>query len=150
MTQQEHANQFVTEKEELKDLIRENEGPDLVESMLKDRRDWIQDVRAQKAGKVPDDLKDFYSRFNVEAPLSPEEEEQKRLDDEEAAKAKKKKKGEKKKEKKKKGKKGKDDDEDPTKNLAMIGPSEVVQKFDEFHKDYNEEWAPKDESDNFN
>lgn len=121
-----------------------------MEAMLKDRRDWVQDVRAQKAGKVPEDLKDFYNRFNVDAPLSPEEEEAKRLEEEEAAKAKKKKKGEKKKEKKKKGKKGGDEEEDPTKNLAMIGPTEVVSKFDEFHLKYNDDWAPKDESDNFN
>ena len=32
----------------------------------------------------------------------------------------------------------------------MIGPTEVVTKFDEFHLKYNDEWAPKDESDNFN
>ena len=104
-----------------------------------------------KAGKVPEDLKDFYSQFNVEAPLSPEDEEAKRIEDEEAAKNKKNKKKEKKKETKKKGKKGKGDaEEDPTKNLAMVGPSEVVQKFDQFHGQYNDEWGNKDEAENFN
>jgi hypothetical protein len=29
LTQQEHSNQFETEKEELKELIKENEGPDI-------------------------------------------------------------------------------------------------------------------------
>jgi hypothetical protein len=122
--------------------------------MLKERRDWIQDSKADHGGKPPDDLKDFHNRFNVETPLSPEEEEAKKLEDEEAAKGKKKKKDDKKKDtkgkKKKKGGKGDDDDNDPTKNLAMIGPSEVVQKFDEFHQEYNEEWGNKDEAENFN
>ena len=33
--------------------------------------------------------------------------------------------------------------------MAKIGPSEVVQKFDEFYKDYNETWADRDETDNY-
>lgn len=73
--------------------------------------------------KIPEDIKPFYDRFNVETPLSPEDEEAKRLADEEE-KGKKKKKGEKKKEKKKKGKKGKEDDGAP--QIIKIGASEVV------------------------
>jgi hypothetical protein len=80
--------------------------------MLKERRDWIHEYKTLHANKPPDDLKEFYDRFKVETPLSPEEEEAKRLEDEEKAKGKKKK-TEKKKEGKKKKKKGdKDDDED--------------------------------------
>jgi len=30
-----------------------------------------------------------------------------------------------------------------------IGPSEVVQKFDEFYEDYNGIWANRDESENY-
>ena len=82
--------------------------------------------------------------MKTETPLSPEEEEAKRLEEEE--KGKKKKKGEKKKAKKK-GKKGdKDDDKVQT---VKIGPSEVVQKFDEFYEDYNNVWANKDEVENY-
>lgn len=29
-----------------------------------------------------------------------------------------------------------------------IGPSEVVQKFDDFYAEYNEDWANRDERDN--
>jgi len=32
---------------------------------------------------------------------------------------------------------------------VKIGPSEVVQKFDEFYEDYNNIWANKDESENY-
>lgn len=81
--------------------------------MLKERRDWIHQYKAEHANKIPDDIKGYYERFNVEAPLSPEEEEAKRLAEEEEAKNKKKKKKDapKKDGKKKKGKKGAGDDE---------------------------------------
>lgn len=149
-TQQSNTETFDTAKEELKELIRDNEGPDIQEAMLKERRDWVQEYKASHNGKPPEDLTDFYNRFNVETPLSPEEEEAKRISEEEESKNKKKKKEEKKKEKKgKKKKKKESEDDDPKKNLAMIGPSEVVQKFDEFHEQYNEEWGDKDESENF-
>jgi hypothetical protein len=98
-------------------------------------------------GKIPDDIKPFYDRFNAETPLSPEEEAAKKAAEEEEG-GKKKKKGEKKKDgKKKKGKKGKDDD-DGAGAIAKIGPSEVVQKFDEQYADFNEDWVNRDETDN--
>ena len=115
--------------------------------MLKERRDWIQDYRANHGGKPPEDLKDYYDRMNVEQPLTPEEAEAKRLQEEEEAKAKKKKKKDK--EKKKKGKKKKGDDDDDGPAVIITGPSEVVQKFDEFQQDYNEVWGNKDESEKF-
>ena len=65
-------------------------------------------------------------------------------DDDKPAKGKKKK-GEKK--KGKKGKKGKGDDDEKEK-LIKIGPSEIIQKFDEFYGEYNNEWARRDENDN--
>ena len=115
--------------------------------MLKERREWIHDYKNLHANKPPDDLKEYYERFNVETPLTPEEEEAKKLQEEEEAKAKKKKK-EPKKEAKKKKKKGDDGDEGKT-QIAKIGPSEVVQKFDEFYEDFNEVWANKDETENY-
>jgi len=93
---------YLNAKANIKDEIEANEGTDIMEGMLKDRRDWINEYRQNHMGKIPDEIKPFYDRFNVEAPLSPEEEEAKRLADEEE-KGKKKKK-EKKKEKKKKKK----------------------------------------------
>ena len=97
------------------------------------------------ASKPPDDVKGFYNRFKTELPLSPEEEEAKRLAEEEEGKKPKKKEA-KKEAKKKKGKK--DDGDDDKKSIVKIGPSEVVQKFDEFYEDYNNVWANRDESEN--
>ena len=74
-------------------------------------------------GKPPSDIAKFYERNNLEAPLSPEEEAAKKAE-EEAEKGKKGKGKEKKKEKK--GKKGKGDGDDGDKQIAKIGPSEVV------------------------
>ena len=85
-----------------------------------ERREWVNNFKQNNQNKVPDEIKPFYDRFNVEAPLSPEEEEAKRLEEEEAA-GKKKKKGE----KKKKGKKGKGDD-DGAPAIIKIGTSEIV------------------------
>jgi hypothetical protein len=84
--------------------------------------------------------------LKTEVPLSPEEEEAKRLAEEEESKTKGKKKEAKKEAKKKKGKKGEDDDD--KKAIVKIGPSEVVQKFDEFYEDFNNVWANRDESEN--
>ena len=95
---------------------------------------------------MPDNLEKFYARNDLEVPLSPEEEE-KRAAEEEAAGAGKKKKGEKAK-KAGKGKKGGGGDEDEGPKLLKIGPSEVVQKFDEFYDDYTQEWANRDEREN--
>ena len=96
--------------------------------------------------KVPEEIKPFYDRFNVEAPLSPEEEEAKRLAEEEE-KGKKKKKGEKKKAKGKKKKGGKDDDD--AVQIIKIGTSEITQKFDEQYELYNDCWVSRDETDNY-
>jgi hypothetical protein len=94
-------------------------------------------------GKIPADIAKFYERNNLETPLSPEDEAA-RAAAEEAEKGKKKPK-EKKKEKKKKGAKDKDDGN----QVAKIGPSEVVMKFDAFYGDYNLDWANRDETKNY-
>jgi len=143
MIRQTNEEDFDTAKQLLKEEISTTEGVEIMESMKKERRDWIQEYRGLHNGKPPADLKDFHNRFNVEPPLSPEEEEEKRLKEEEEAKAKKKKKAP---AKKKKGKKGGDDDDAVA--VVKIGPTEVVQKFDVFYQDYNEIWANRDETEN--
>lgn len=79
LVQKNFMDEFDQAKEDLKEEIHENEGVDIMDGMLKDRRDWIQDYKKFHANKPPDDLKAFYERFNTETPLSPEEEELKKL-----------------------------------------------------------------------
>lgn len=96
--------------------------------MVNERREWVIEMRARAKGKIPTKFpEDFDKRNDLETPLSPAEEEAKRLEDE----AKAAKKDKKKKDGKKKGKKKKKDDD--SKNIAKIGPTEVVLKFDEFY-----------------
>jgi len=134
-------------KVQIKEEIDDNQGTDIMEKMLNERRDWVNEQRGRNLGKVPEDCKGFYDRLNVEAPLSPEEEAARAAEEEEAA-AKKGKKKEKKKEgKKKKGKKDKDDDGKP--QTINIGPSEIVQRFDEQYEEFNEVWNNRDESENY-
>lgn len=143
--QQGNLDDFLTAKDLLFEEIKDTEGPEIIESMKKERRDWLTEYRALHNNKDPTDLKDFYNRFNVEPPLTPEEEEAKKLQEEEDAKAAKAKtKAKKEKKKKKKG----GDEEEKTK-VAKIGPSEVVQKFEEFYEDYTGVWENRDETENY-
>jgi hypothetical protein len=111
--QEGYMKAYKNAKVQVKEEMDDNQGTDLMEKMLNERRDWVNEQRGKNLGKVPEDCKGFYDRLNVEAPLSPEEEAARAAEEEEAA-AKGKKKKEKKKEgKKKKGKKDKDDDGKP-------------------------------------
>ena len=140
--QEAHWETFVKEKKELINTITEIEGDDIADTMMKERRDWIQQFRAD-FNKVPDGLEKFYERHNLQEPLTAEEEEKKAAEEEE--------KGKKGKDKKAKGKKGKgkggDKGDDEPKTMK-IGPSEVVGKFDEFYEEYNKDWANRDEREN--
>jgi len=143
VVQEAHWEEFVKEKKELQDEIQNVEGDDIVETMLKERRDWVQKFRSD-FGKVPDGLDKFYERQNLQEPLTAEEEEKKAAEEEAAEKTKKDKKA-------KGGKKGKKsgaaaDSGEPKK--VPIGPTEVVLKFDEFYEHYNKDWANRDERDN--
>lgn len=135
MVQETNWKNYIKAKEDLKNEIDENEGTDIQEQMMKERRDFITEERKINQGKVPKDndklMEKFYERFNVEAALSPEEEEAKKAAEEAEAAAKKKGKkkdaGGAKKGKKGKGKK----DEGETKEVAKISTTEVIRKFDD-------------------
>lgn len=119
------SKNYQTANKVIKDEIDENEGTDIIEGMLKDRREWVNMTKEMNNGKIPDDIKPFYERNNVETPLSPEEEEAKAAGEEDGGKKGKKKKEEKKK-KGKKGKKAKGGDGDGSGDIVKIGTSEIV------------------------
>jgi len=103
--------------------VENNQGTDIMEQMLKERRGWVNEQRALNMGKPPTDIKEFYNRFNTAPPKKDGE------DEEEEEPKGKKKKGDKKKPGKK-TKKGKGDGDDKTEAIK-IGPSEVIIKFEE-------------------
>jgi hypothetical protein len=142
---------YMTQKEQLKEEIDENQGVDIQEGMLKDRRDWITNHKENNNNKIPDDIKPFHARFAVESALSPEEEEAKKAAEDEGGGKKGKKEAKKEKGKKGKGKKGKGGGggEDGDVAIIKIGTSEVVQKFDEHYDAYNDVWVQRDETDNY-
>ena len=74
LVQQNNYKRYLDAKVALKEEIDENEGTDLMEQMLKERREWVNEQKSNQLGKIPEDVKPFYERFNVEQPLSPEEE----------------------------------------------------------------------------
>jgi hypothetical protein len=125
------------------------EEDEIREGMLKERREWIQEVKATKAGKPPEDVKGFYER------VKEEDKDGEGGDDDggEGGGDEGKGKAGKKEEPKGKGKGKKaaagGDDEEDDKQVIKIGPSEVIQKFDEFYEDYNLIWANKDEAENY-
>lgn len=116
--------------------------------MLKERREWVNDQKANTF-KLPEDCKGFYERNNVETPLSPDDEAQKAAEEAEEAKDKGKKgKGDKKEGKKgKKGKKGGGGDDGG--EVYKISTTEAVQKFDEIYEDFAADWGDRDERDNY-
>lgn len=131
---------------EIREEIEYNQGTDIMEDMLQVRRDWVTDEKAH-TGKIPEDIKPFYDRFNTKDSNNPEEAlAQKAADEEEASK--KKKKVDKKAKKVAKSKKNKGDDEDDSKQAIKLGTSEIVTKFDDFYEEWKVEWDQKDETHN--
>ena len=134
----EYHNEYETALVELKDVVFQNEGPEIREKLLDERQKWVVDHMERSEGKPPTDVAEFYKREEIDELLTSEEAALKKLE-EEAKKAaekddkkKKKKKdkekgGKKKKKGKKKGKKKKKGDaEDGTKWIEV---SQQVVKF---------------------
>ena len=108
--------------------------------MLQQRRDWVQQYRANYNGKIPDSLDKFYTRNDTDIPKE---------DDDRREEEKKNKKDKKLKDPKGKNKNRKErdaDDEDEGQKQLKVGPSEVVSKFNEFYDDYSNVWENRDES----
>jgi len=57
---------YVDAKSDVKQEIIDMEEDEIRETMLKERRDWIQEQKAQKGGKPPEDVKGFYERVKEE------------------------------------------------------------------------------------
>ncbi len=141
--QKSYMNDYMDAKNDVKDEIYNMEEDEIREKMLKERRDWIQTQKAQRGGKPPDDVKGFYDRVKEEEKDGEDGEGEGEGAEEAKGKGKKE---EPKGKGKKKGAAGDDDDEEQ--QIIKIGPSEIVQKFDEFYEDYNNVWSNKDESEN--
>ena len=56
---------YQDDKEVIKDEMDNNQGTDIMEAMMKERRDWIQEMKKTTVGKVPADIKGFYEKDKV-------------------------------------------------------------------------------------
>jgi len=103
--QKSYMTEYLDAKDDVKQEIFDMEEDQIKEEMLKERREWIQEVKTQKGGKPPEDVKAFYERV-----VKDDKDEDGDGDDAEEAKGK----GKKEEPKKGKGKKagGGDDDDD--------------------------------------
>ena len=150
MVQKSFQQSYDDAKDRIKEDIEENEGIDIMEQMLKERREWVNEQRELNNGAIPGEIKGFYEQKQSETPLSPEEEAAKKAEEDDGkGKGKEKKAKEKgKKEKAAKGKKAKGGGDIDRSNIR-IGPTETVRLFDEFYETYNEIWTNRDETDNY-
>ncbi len=64
--QESNMIEYLDAKNAVKADIYEMEEDEIREGMLKERREWIQEVKATKAGKPPEDVKGFYERVKEE------------------------------------------------------------------------------------
>lgn len=59
--QQEHQQEYDQELENLKVLVKGNEGPDIKDKMRQERRDWImRELEAREFKEAPLDAQEFY------------------------------------------------------------------------------------------
>jgi len=137
-----NQSKYEMDRKNLVKVIAKVEGADIKDKMMKERRDWVTEQRSM-FGKIPNDLEKFNKRFEEQPATTPEEEAAMKQAEEDAANAKAKKKEKK---KKKKGKKGAKDKSADT--PVIVGPNELVRKFDVFYEDYNNKWANRDETAN--
>jgi hypothetical protein len=66
----------------LKEAVDKNEGTDIMIGMIKERRKWINELKAMGMVKVPEDVKGFYEKLNAEN-ISAEEAALKKADEDE-------------------------------------------------------------------
>ena len=133
----------------MKEEIEENERDDIIAAETRKRQDWVQEFKEQHNGKPPDKIEKYYDRKQTEEPGEGGEdgkEEEKKEAKGAKKEAKKEAKGGKK-EGKGKGKKGKGEKEKTP--VDEVGPTEVVQKFEMQYEDYENVWAKRDETNNY-
>ncbi|KAL4506963.1 hypothetical protein ABPG72_001384 [Tetrahymena utriculariae] len=139
--QEEHEQEFNDEIENLKRLVKSNEGPDILDKMRAERREWImRELEKNEFKDAPQDPSEFYNQQVMDP-------EQQAAEAAKAAEEAKKKGGAKKDDKKKKGKPSELDEF--LENNKPTGPSPIVLKLQEQIEKHSGEWSKRDETNNF-
>ena len=74
--------------EEIKVLVKLNEGPDIKQNMLDSRREWLKEILGMYQFKKVPKVEEYYSRQDVMMPLTPDQLEQRKAEEEQKAKEK--------------------------------------------------------------
>ena len=146
--QEQTENKEIYERalDELKDIIMEEEGPEIKEELRERRTLWVTDQIAQD--KFPDNLEDFY-KTKLKADEPPDEDAGGGKDGKKDKDKKADKKADKKDKKDKgKGKKGKEEPEEEG-MPKLQGKTELVVSMQEGVEVYEKVWDGKDETENF-
>jgi len=69
----EYHNEYDTALVELKDVVFQNEGPEIREKLLDERQKWVVDHMERSEGKPPTDVAEFYKREEIDELLTSEE-----------------------------------------------------------------------------
>ncbi len=81
LIKQQNEQQYQGALVEQKLLVKINEGPDIKEKMLSERRKWILNFMEQTDfSQIPNKPEEFYEREQVMMPLTPEEQEARRAE----------------------------------------------------------------------
>ena len=150
--QEQIENQAAYEKAlgDLKEVVKEEEGPHMRAELRGERTDWVTHV-IETTKQIPEDLSGFYpAKYPEQAEAKDEAKDA--ADSKDDKKKKKKEPKEKKKDKKgKKGKKGKAkvEDDKPLELPLLQGKSELTTAMHAEIKVYEGDWADRDERENF-
>ena len=73
-TQLEYEKDYAKSLAQQKESIKKNEGPEIRERMLEERRKWIMDVfETNEGNSLPAKITEFYKKDDVEKPLNEDE-----------------------------------------------------------------------------
>ncbi|KRX02464.1 P-loop containing nucleoside triphosphate hydrolase [Pseudocohnilembus persalinus] len=138
--QKEHQIEYESDLKHLETLIKENEGTDIKEKMLEERRDWYKrEFELNEFQNLPQNIQEYYQDLE-------------RLDEkgQEALAAKMEQESKQKPKKDDKKKKGKPSEQEQFfGEHKPLGPSEEVLLLQKWIENYNNEWAKKEEQQNF-
>jgi len=139
--------------EDLKDVVREEEGPNMRDALREERTLWVTD-RIAESKDIPEDLDEFYKEKypEMKADEKPEDEDGgKDKKGKEKKEEKKDKKADKGKGKGKKGgkEKGPSEEAEPEKPPMLQGQSELTDAMADTIQKFAEDWELRDETDNF-
>eukprot|EP00743_Colponemidia_sp_Colp-15_P001010 GILK01001116.1.p1 GENE.GILK01001116.1~~GILK01001116.1.p1 ORF type:complete len:850 (-),score=212.62 GILK01001116.1:85-2634(-) len=144
--QQDNEKEYQQALIDLKDVVRTEEGPDMRERMLDDRRNWFIEYQEQ-TGSLPEEYDEYYKKDEKPPTAETPVEEDSKKDAKKKGGAKTPAKANAK--AGKKGGKGKKDEAEEEDVMVWKGPSTLITDIQQYTDVYSTVWENRDEADNF-